>query len=163
MLCTTNTKFSSIEVWFADQNSEPLETEDNVNMTQIIGETLLKLRYSIEPKYRKYVKRYNFLSFAKKFDDNYGKKLMDTATKTGIDTAKTVSKRVVQKTAEATGDLIENKIADEINSLGKTKSIEKEVGRQEVYIFPEKDSNLLMSLDCFDTISKWNSKKYKPA
>ena len=31
---------------------------------------------------------------------------MDTATKTGIDAAKTASKRVVQKTAEATGDLI---------------------------------------------------------
>ena len=30
---------------------------------------------------------------------------MDTATKTGIDAAKTTSKRVVQKTAEATGDL----------------------------------------------------------
>ena len=29
---------------------------------------------------------------------------MDTATKTGIDAAKTPSKRVVQKTAEATGD-----------------------------------------------------------
>ena len=121
------------------------------------------MRYSTEPKYRKYVKRYNLFSFTKRFDDKYGKKLMDTATKTGIDTAKTASKRVGQKTAEATGDLIENKIADEINSLGKTKSIEKEVGRQEVYIFPEKDSNLLMSLDCFDTISKWNSKKYKPA
>ena len=35
---------------------------------------------------------------------------MDTATKTGIDAAKTASKRVVQKIAEATGDLIENKI-----------------------------------------------------
>ena len=35
---------------------------------------------------------------------------MDTATKTGIDAAKTASKRVVQKIAEATGDLIGNKI-----------------------------------------------------
>ena len=35
---------------------------------------------------------------------------MDTATKTGIDAAKTASKRVVQKTAEAAGDLIGNKI-----------------------------------------------------
>ena len=43
---------------------------------------------------------------------------MDTATKTGIDAAKTASKRVVQKTAEATGNLIRNKIT----SLGKTKS-----------------------------------------
>ena len=45
---------------------------------------------------------------------NMIKKLMDTATKTGIDAAKTTSKRVVQKTAEATGDLIGNKIADKL-------------------------------------------------
>ena len=37
---------------------------------------------------------------------------MDTATKTGMDAAKAASRRVVQKTAEATGDLIGNKIAD---------------------------------------------------
>ena len=46
--------------------------------------------------------------------DKYSKKLMDTATKTGIDAAKTASERVVQKTVEATGDLIWNKIADKI-------------------------------------------------
>ena len=37
MLSTTNTEFSSIEMWFTDQNSEPLKIEDNVNMTRIIG------------------------------------------------------------------------------------------------------------------------------
>ena len=47
---------------------------------------------------------------------------MDTATKTGIDSAKTYSKRVVQKTEEAAGDLIGNKIADKITSAGKTRS-----------------------------------------
>ena len=47
---------------------------------------------------------------------------MDTAAKTGIDVAKTASKRVVQKTAEATGDLIGNKIADKTTSVGKIKS-----------------------------------------
>ena len=47
---------------------------------------------------------------------------MDTATKTGIDAAKTTSKRVVQKTAEATRDLIGNKIAGKISSLGKSKT-----------------------------------------
>ena len=57
------------------------------------------MRYSLEPNYRKYVKDYGFLSFARKFGDKYGKKLMDTAAKTGIDAAKTASKRVVQKTA----------------------------------------------------------------
>ena len=32
------------------------------------------MRYSLEPKYRKYVQRYSFLSFARKFGDKYGKK-----------------------------------------------------------------------------------------
>ena len=62
------------------------------------------------------------MSFATKFGDNYGKKLLDTATKTGIDSAKTASKGVVQKTAEATGDLIGNKIVEKNTLLGKTES-----------------------------------------
>ena len=37
MLSTTNTEFSSIKVWFTDQNSESLEIEDNVDLTLIIG------------------------------------------------------------------------------------------------------------------------------
>ena len=48
-------------------------------------------------------------------------KLKDTATKTEIDAAKTTSKRVVQITAEATGDLTGNKIADQITSISKPK------------------------------------------
>ena len=44
--------------------------------------------------------------------------IMDTATKTGTHAAKTVSKRFIQKTAEATGDLIGNKMADKITSAG---------------------------------------------
>ena len=40
MLGSTNTEFSFIEVWFTDQNSEPLEIEDIVNLTLIIGLTL---------------------------------------------------------------------------------------------------------------------------
>ena len=37
LLNTSNTEFSSIEVWFTDENSKPLDIEDNVNMTLIIG------------------------------------------------------------------------------------------------------------------------------
>ena len=96
------------------------------------------MRYSTEPKFRKYVIGFDFLSFARRFGDKYDKKLMDAATKTGMDAAKTASKRVVQKTAEATGDLIGNKIADKITSLGKIKSKEKEEQRQEIYISLEK-------------------------
>ena len=78
------------------------------------------MRYSTEPRFGKYVKRIRFLSL-----DKYGKKLMDTATKTGIDAARTAPKRVVQKTAEATGDFIGNKIADKITSIGKPKEKKK--------------------------------------
>ena len=53
------------------------------------------MRYSTEPKYRNYVEGFWLLSFARKFDDKYAKKIMDTATKTGVDAAKTTSKRVV--------------------------------------------------------------------
>ena len=50
------------------------------------------MRYSTETKYRKYVKGYGFLSFAGKFGYKYGKKLLDTATKTGINAAKLLLK-----------------------------------------------------------------------
>ena len=83
------------------------------------------MRYSTQLKFRKYVKGYGFLSFGRKFCDKYGKKLMDPATKTGIDATKTASKRVVQKTAEATEHLIGNKVADKITSIGKPKEKEK--------------------------------------
>ena len=39
MLKTTNEEFSFIEIWFTDQNNRPIEIEDNVNITLIIGIT----------------------------------------------------------------------------------------------------------------------------
>ena len=101
------------------------------------------MRYSIQPKFRKYVRGYGSFSFARKFGDKYRKKLMDTVTRTGTNAAKTASKRVVQKTAEAMGDLIGNKITDKITSLGKTKHIEKE---KEIYIPPEKRQQFIDDL-----------------
>ena len=107
------------------------------------------MRYSTESKFRKYVKGYDFLSFARKFGDNYGKKLIDTATKTGIDAAKTASKRVVQKAAEATGDLIGNKIADKITSIGKSKEKEKTKKVREIYTPPRKRQQIIDDLKLF--------------
>ena len=72
----------------------------------------------------------------KNIGDKYGKKIMNTATKTGIDAAKTASKRVVQKTSEATRDLIGNEIADKITSIGKPKENEETNKVEE--ISPEK-------------------------
>ena len=72
--------------------------------------------------------------------NEYRKKTTATTVK---DTANTASKRVVQKTAETTGDFIGNKTANKITSLGKTKSKEKEDERQEIYIPPEKRQQII--------------------
>ena len=107
------------------------------------------MRYSIEPRFRNYVKGYGFLSFARKFGDKYGKKLIDTATKIGMDAAKIAFKRVVQKTEEATGDSIGNKIADKITSIGKPKEKAKEKPKEkpeEIYISPEKRQQIIDDL-----------------
>ena len=87
--------------------------------------------------------------FARKFGDKYCKKLMDTATKTGIDAAKTASKTVIQKTAEATGDLIGNKIADKIISVCKSKEKEKINKPEKIYIPPEKRQQIIDDLKLF--------------
>ena len=84
------------------------------------------------------------MSFAIKFGDD--RKLLDAATKTGINAAKTASKRVFKKTAEATGDLIGNKTADKITSLGKRKRKEQEGERHKIYMPPEKRQQMIGDL-----------------
>ena len=87
------------------------------------------MRYLIQPKDRIYVKGYGFLSFAKNMgktlSSKYGQKL-DNPKKSTIDAIKTASKRAVQKTAEATGDLTSNKIAAKITSVSKNSSTRSE-------------------------------------
>ena len=65
------------------------------------------------------------MSFAKNIgrslSDKCAQKLLDSAKKSTADAIKTASKRVIQKTAEATGDLIGNQIADKITSVSKKK------------------------------------------
>ena len=133
------------------------------------------MRYSLESKYRRYLKRYGFLSFARKFGNKYGKILMNTATETGINSAKkfgdkygknlmdtakkqgtnfakTAGKKIVQKSAEATGVLFGNKIADKSTSLGKSKNKEKENETneaEEIYILPEKRQQIIDDLRWF--------------
>ena len=58
------------------------------------------------------------LSFAKNMSKKYSQGL-DSAKKSTTDAIKAASKRVIQKTAEATRDLIGNKIAGKITSVLK--------------------------------------------
>ena len=86
------------------------------------------MRYSIEPRKRRYVKGYGFLSFAKNIGKNlsnkYGQNFVDTAKKSATDALKIASKRAIQKTAEASGDLVGNFIADKITNISKKPASE---------------------------------------
>ena len=98
------------------------------------------MTYSKDNQIRKYVQGYGFMSFAKNFGSKYGKKFLnkgisaskrikDTASKfnqskygkvlknQGTEFCKITSKKIVQKFAEATGDLTRSKIAHKIASL----------------------------------------------
>ena len=81
-------------------------------------------RYLVQPKDLLFATDYGFLSFAKNVGKIIGKYIsnslnskhsqrhLDHAKQSATDAFKTSSKRVIQKTAEASGDFIGNKIAD---------------------------------------------------
>ena len=107
----------------------------------------MKMRYSIESRDKIYVKGYGFLSFAKNIGKNvsniYSQKFLDSAKKYTKDVIKTGSKRKIPKTAEASGDLIDNKIADKITSISKKKNHlimmkDVKITTHKRYISPEK-------------------------
>ena len=58
----------------------------------------------------------------KSLSNKHGEKLLDSTEKSTTDAIKMVLKRSIQKTAEAIGDLIGNKIAYKITSVSKKKS-----------------------------------------
>ena len=80
------------------------------------------IRYSFHFRDRIFLKGYRLLSFAKSIGKNIGKNisknvsgkynqnLLDHSKQCTTDVLKTVSKRGIQKTSEATGDLSRNKI-----------------------------------------------------
>ena len=95
------------------------------------------MRYPIEPRERRHVKSYGFFYFArnigthaakvaKNMSNKYSQKLVDTAKKSATYAIKTASKGAIQKTAEATGDLVGNIIVDKITSTSK-KSYNEEI------------------------------------
>ena len=102
-----------------------LNTISSYMFKTVVALRRIKMRYSIEPRDRINVKGYGFLSFAKSMGKSlsikYGQNIFDSAKKFTTDLIKTVSKRAIQKTAEATGNFIGNKIADEITSVSKKK------------------------------------------
>ena len=126
------------------------------------------MRYSLEPHYRRYVQGQGFMSFArnignkygkkifdvgKSMKKKYGKKILDNSLSAGKDFTKIVGKKVLTKSAEATGDLIGNKIADKITKSARNKE-QKEDDRimeetQEIIIPPEKGEQIIRDLKLF--------------
>ena len=116
--------------------------------------------YSVEPRDRRYVRGYGFLSFAENIGKNvsskYSQKLVDSAKRFATDAIKTAPKRTSQKTAEATKYLIGNKIAGKITSSSKkfpSSSIQKSCHQKklimkyqnkDIYLH-KKDNKLLMN------------------
>ena len=111
------------------------------------------MRYSIEPRERRFVKGYSFMSFARNFSDKYSKSLMDNGIDVSKKIVKTAGKKILNKTAKATGDLIGNKIADKITSASKKSHNEKiqsnEVNhemRKERYTSPKERQKIIDEL-----------------
>ena len=100
------------------------------------------MRYSIEPRERRFVKGYGFMSFARSFNDKYSKSLMD-ASKTF---AKTAGKQILKETAKATGDLIGNKIADKITAKPHNKDEVINGIPKERYISPKERQKIIDEL-----------------
>ena len=88
------------------------------------------------------------------FNSKYGKKLTDTAIETGKDFATIAGKKIVQKSAEGTGDLICNQIADKITAKPKKKPHNEEIQSDEVnneipkerYISPKERQKIIDEL-----------------
>ena len=93
------------------------------------------------------------MDVSKKNVKKYGNKLLDNSISAGKDFAKIAGKKVLTKSAEATGDMIGNKIADRISKSSRNKA-GKEDDRimeetQELIIPPEKGEQIIRDLKLF--------------
>ena len=92
----------------------------------------------------------------KNLSNKFGQKLLYSAKKSTVDAIETASKRAIQKTAEAIGDLIGNKIADKITCFSvelPSKKSTKELPNDETdveiaapkkrYISPEERQQII--------------------
>ena len=85
--------------------------------------------------------------------NKYGRKILDKSMDAGKDFAKIAGKKVLTKSAEATGYMIGNKIADKITKSSRNKA-QKEDDRimeetQELIIPPEKREQIIRDLKLF--------------
>ena len=104
------------------------------------------MRYSIEPRKRRYLKGYGFMSFARNLSDKYSKSLMDKGIDLSKTFAKTAGKKILKETEKATGDLIGNKIADKITAKPHNKDEVINGIPKERYISPKERQKIIDEL-----------------
>ena len=89
----------------------------------------------------------------KKMSNKYGRKILDKCMDAGKDFAKIAGKKVLHKSAEATGEMIGNKIADRIARSSRNKAQKEDdrimEGTQELIIPPEKREQIIRDLKLF--------------
>ena len=86
------------------------------------------------------------MSFARNFRDKYSKSLMDKGIDLSKMFAKTAGKKILEKTAKATGDLIGNKIADKITAKPHNEDEVNNEIPKERYISPKERQKIIDEL-----------------
>ena len=105
--------------------------------------------YFKEIRTKRYVKEYGLLSFPRNLSNKYGKQLLDTALKTGLDALKPTAEKVVQKATWANGEFIGNKIAGKI-----VKPPENSIDAEERHILTEKRILLILPEEILNELKK---------
>ena len=82
--------------------------------------------------------------------NKYGRKILDKSIDASKDFTKIAGKKVLHKSAEATGEMIGNKVPDRITKSSRSKA-QKEDDRimeetQEIYLPPEKTEQVIRDL-----------------
>ena len=81
-------------------------------------------------------------NISQNLSSKYSQIIIDHAKLSATDAIKTASKRAIQKTAEATGDLIGIKMADKITRASKNSpQNNSETNEEEIYISRKKTEN----------------------
>ena len=118
------------------------------------------MRYATESPGRKYVEGQGFLSFSRNLAGSAGARkaargARDTLVKQGKEAAVKAGKRALSKTAEATGDLVGQKIVSKITGT-KTKQQDKSVVQsttQPREFSPEQRQKILRELELLSDVS----------
>ena len=104
------------------------------------------MRYATESRGRKYVRGYGFLSFTRNLVGSAtAKKARDTLLKHGKEAATKATKGAVNKAAEATGDLVGQKIADKIVKRAMPNPVEPTIDQTKDFT-PKQREEILREL-----------------